>query len=79
MPCDSSQKLLSYTGTIRFVFLKVTLLASMKKNHKRRTFLDVKALLFQDEDTFLEEMLSKGWRQYVPCFEGSVVKHMFLH
>lgn len=78
MPCDRSQKLLSCTDTIRSVFLKVTLLASMK-THKRRTCLDVKALLFQDEDVFLEEMLSKGWRQYVPCFEGSVVKHMFLH
>lgn len=33
------------------MFLKVTLLASMKKNHNS-TFLDVKTLLFQDEMPF---------------------------
>jgi hypothetical protein len=45
----------------------------------KRTFLDVKALSLRDEEAFLEGMLTKGLTQYVPCFEGNIVKHMFLH
>lgn len=42
-------------------------------------FLDFKTFLLQDEEAFLEEMFSKGWRQYVPGLDGNAFKHMFYH
>lgn len=47
-------------------------------------FIDFKTLLFQDEEAFLEEMFSTGWRQYVPglmkwsniCFIINIMEHM---
>lgn len=61
-----------------YVFEGYTVGKHEEEPHKR-TFLDAKALSLQDEKAFLKEMLSKGLMQYVPCFEGNIVKHMFLH
>lgn len=82
MPCYRLGKVLSKAGTIRLIFVKVMLLASRKKKHtplEQEMFLDFKTFLLQDEEAFLEEMFSKGWRQYVPGLDGNAFKHMFYH
>lgn len=79
VPCDRSWRLSNHAGSNHISVFEGYAIGKHEEEAHKRTFLDVKALSLREEEAFLEEMLSKGLMQYVPCFEGNIVKHMFLH
>lgn len=81
VPCYRLGKVLSKAGIIRLYICEGYVIGKQEKHTplEQEMFLDFKTLLFQDEEAFLEEMFSKGWRQYVPGLDGNAFQHMFYH